>query len=258
MNANSQHRNASADGAVLRWNGRVVTAEDLRQSLNGQRELVLSPRAVITPMAADHLRANGIRITREDETAKPGTQDARLGTATWGYAQERPEPLVGSVVQSLKRDGVDLKELSVPPRPARGSQSSEIDIACGLARQVAECVVRGECLGAVVFCQDPGLVCCVANKVKGVRAVPATSVPQSSRAAKALGANFLAVAISGRTFFELRQTLRALCLRDSACPESLAAVLKELEGPCQCQGGSGQTSESDKGKCQCGGGHAHR
>jgi hypothetical protein len=180
MNVNSQHRNASADGAVLRWNGRVVTAEDLRQSLNGQHELVLSPRAVITPMAADHLRANGVRIVREDETAKPGTQDAGLGTATWGYAQERREPLVGSVVQSLKRDGVDLKELSInlPPPPG----ASDTDIACGLARQVAKCVVHGECLGAVVFCQDPGLVCCVANKVKGVRAVPATSVPQSSLA----------------------------------------------------------------------------
>jgi ribose 5-phosphate isomerase RpiB len=244
MNANHQNRKASPDGAVLRWNGPVVTAEDLRQSLNGQRELVLSPRAVITPSAADHLRSHGVRIVRQEEASKPGTEGGGLSTATWGYAQEHPEPLVGSVVHSLKRDGMNFKELAI---------TTDCNTACGLARAAAECVIRGECHGVVVFCQDPGLVCCVANKVKGLRAVPALSVPHASRASKLLGANFLAVTMSGKTFYELRQLLRTLCTTEIACSEPVAAILKEVEGACQCQ-----NAGSKKGACQCGGGHAHR
>jgi hypothetical protein len=64
MAADGQVREASAKGEVLRWTGRVLTAEDLRHSLNGHRELTLSARAVITPLAAERIRANGIRISR--------------------------------------------------------------------------------------------------------------------------------------------------------------------------------------------------
>jgi hypothetical protein len=255
MNANSQQRNTSADSAVLRWTGSVLTAEDLRQSLNGHRELLLSPRAIITPMAADHLRANGVRIVRQNETSKPATQGAGPGIATWGYAQERPDPLVRNVIQAIRRDGRELKELSILPRQTAGI--GEMDIACGFARAVADCIIRGDCQGVVAFCQDPGLICCLANKVPGLRAVPAISVPQSSRACKSLGANFLAIAVSGRTFFELRQMIRTLCRDEISCSEPVAAVLKELEGPCHCQNPEPKPG-ANTGGCQCGGGHAHR
>ena len=73
MDGNGQPRNPSADAAVLRWPGRVLAAADLRRSLNGHRELVLSPRAIITPLAADHLRTNGVRILREAPEKQPAT-----------------------------------------------------------------------------------------------------------------------------------------------------------------------------------------
>ena len=63
----------SAD--VLRWAGRVVTADDLYRSLNGHRELVLTPRAVVTPLAAEHLRARGVRVSRQDAAAEKETKE---------------------------------------------------------------------------------------------------------------------------------------------------------------------------------------
>jgi hypothetical protein len=65
MAADGQVRATSvANGEVLRWTSQVVSAEDLRQALKGHRELVLPARAVITPLAAEQIRANGIRISR--------------------------------------------------------------------------------------------------------------------------------------------------------------------------------------------------
>ena len=92
------------------------------------------------------------------------------------------------------------------------------------------CVKRGECCGGVIFCGDPGLICCVANKTVGVRATAATTVSQAARATLTLGANLIAVEMPGRTFFEIRQILRTLCLTATACPADVACTLQELDG----------------------------
>lgn len=253
MNENGQKRSANESSNVLRWSGRVVTAEDLRQSLNGHRELVVTPRAIITPSASDHLKANGVKVVRGEENTKPQAR-AHDQAGVWGYALERPDSLVGSVVQSLKREGLNLAEL-----PVSGCQSPTCASACGLAREVAQCVVRGECRGAVVFCLDPGLVCCVANKVKGIRAVSVHSPGQACRAVNGLAANLVALEIGKATFFELRQMLRGICGAEVVCPEPVAGILQELEGPCQCQPEAhGRPSVGLKDECHCGGTHAHR
>src|SRR5438105_2901760 len=102
---------------------------------------------------------------------------------TWGYAQERPDAMVGSAVQALRREGIPWQELSATKNGA----------ADHWARALAECVSRGDCQAGVLFCHDPGLVCCVANKIAGVRAVPVATVAQAQRALVSLGANLLAV-----------------------------------------------------------------
>src|SRR5262245_33428583 len=103
MSANGQSRNA--DGLVLHWTGRVLAAEDLRRSLNGHRELVLTPQAVVTPLAAEELRARGVQVRRQASENKP------QAAPSWGVAQERPHALVASAVQALRREGLGLAEL---------------------------------------------------------------------------------------------------------------------------------------------------
>jgi ribose 5-phosphate isomerase RpiB len=205
----------SADGQVLHWPGRLLSAEDLRQALNGHRELVLPARTIITPLAADELRRCGVRITRQ------AVEKQQARAASWGYAQDRPQTVVQSAVKSLERDGIPLKELQLP------AESS----ACRWAAALARCVAQGDCTTGVVFCQDAGLVCCVANKLAGLRAVVVHSVAQAARAALSLGANLVAVEMPGRTFFEVRQILRTLCVPGMpSCPPGVACVLQELDG----------------------------
>jgi hypothetical protein len=214
MDGNGQLCETSADAAVLRWPGRVLTADDLRHSLNGHRELVLSPRTVVTPSAAEALRAGNVRVIRQAAEPIPTVR------VPWGYAQDRPHALVRSAVQSLDREGLPLRELP----PSQGSSP------CRWARAVAECVARGDCRGGVVFCEDPGLVCCLANKLTGLRAVGVFTTGQAARAALTLGTNLVAVEMPGRTFFEVRQILRTLCsVGEPVCPPGVACILEELE-----------------------------
>lgn len=142
------------------------------------------------------------------------------GARVVGYAMDRAHPLVEAAVQAANRDGAALKELC-----GMGDE-----LPCRWSRAFAECIARGECAGGVIFCQDPGLVCCVANKVAGLRAVAVVTVSQAARAALALSANLLAVEMPGRTFFELRQILRILATTTNGCPVGVAGTLKELDG----------------------------
>jgi ribose 5-phosphate isomerase RpiB len=203
----------AVDVQVLHWQGRVLSADDLRRSLNGHRELALLPGTVITPLAADELRSLGIRVTRQAKATEKA-----VGHSAWAYAQEQPNPQVSSVIQALKREGLHLKLL----QPEAGKEPSR------WAKAVADCVARGECKGGLVFCSDPGLVCCVANKVKGLRAAAATNVNQATRAVKTIGANVIAIEMPGPTFFEIRQMVRCLC-KPSNCPDLVACVLQELD-----------------------------
>jgi hypothetical protein len=200
------------NGRALRWTGRVLAFDDVRRRLNGHGELILSPSTIVTPLAEEQLREQGVRIVRE--TAKP-----QAAQPMWGVAQERPHPFIESAVRSLEREGVALR-----PLPAcEGS-------VCRWAQAIGACVQRGECCGGVIFCGDPGLVGCVANKTVGVRAVAATTVSQVARATLTLGANLVAVEMPGRTFFEIRQILRTLCLTATTCPPDVACTLQELDG----------------------------
>ena len=202
----------NANGQALRWTGRVLAYDDVRRRLNGHGELILSPSTIVTPLAEDQLREQGVRIIRE--TAKP-----QAAKPAWGVAQERAHPLIDSAVRSLEREGVALR-----PLPACDG------LDCRWAQAIGACVQRGDCCGGVIFCGDPGLICCVANKTTGVRAVAVTTVSQAARATLTLGANVLAVEMPGRTFFEIRQILRTLCLTTAACPPDVACTLQELDG----------------------------
>ncbi|MFO0876468.1 MAG: RpiB/LacA/LacB family sugar-phosphate isomerase [Gemmataceae bacterium] len=140
--------------------------------------------------------------------------------AIWGYGFDRDHAMVQAAVRMLMREQVALRPLHCPPG----------DAACHWAKSVAHCLATGECQGGVLFCADPGLVACVANKVPGIRAVPVTTVNQCARATLTLAANLLVVEMPGRTFFEIRQILRTLVTNGAACPDGVACTLRELDG----------------------------
>lgn len=135
------------------------------------------------------------------------------------FGQDRSYPMVASAIRMLERRGHSLREWPAPT-----------GLPCRWAKAVAECIAAGECVGGVLFCVDPGLTCCVANKVPGLRAVPVTTVQQAARATLHLAANLLVVEMPGRTFYEIRQILEAMTIRSRLCPDGVACTLAELDG----------------------------
>lgn len=200
----------ASDGKVLSWPKRLLSADDLRLHLHGQRELVLLPRTIVTPLAADELRARGIRVTWQSVMTAP---PAAASPATWGYVEEKQDPLVAAALRALERDGITI--------PALGP---------GPIREVLRRVAGGQPSGAIVFSASPALVCCIANKHAGLRAAAVLGPAQVGRLRMGLAPNFYAIEMPGRTYFELRQILRMIAATPPGpCPAELAATLKELD-----------------------------
>jgi hypothetical protein len=198
--------NGKVDATVLCWPGRLLSEEDLRRHLTSQSEILLTPRTVITPLALDHLRHKGVRIRREE--APVGATSART-QGGWTYATTESDALVTSVLAALEREGLALRRLA---------ETTPLALAKTAATS-----------GVIVFCRDASLVCCIANKVPGVRAAAVISVAQSKRARETLGPNLFAVETPGPTFHELRQIVRA-ATAPASCPTEIAKTLQELDG----------------------------
>jgi hypothetical protein len=138
-------------------------------------------------------------------------------TAGCGFAvQGKPAPMLETALKSLTRIGSAPQTL-----PASNGST------CEWVRRIAGSLHAGTCQRAVLFCEDPELACCVANKVPGIRAATVTCLAQATRALRQLGANLLIVEMKGRTFFEFKALLM---LAGAACPPAVASTLTELDG----------------------------
>jgi len=196
---------------------RVLTAELLSRLADGQRELLVSERTIVTPLAADELKRRGITLIRRAEAASKES----VGDANWSVVTEQEDSTIASLLGSLDRDGLSIRR-------------SHLTAGAGTSRwamAVASLAASGKCNGVVAITQSAGLCCCVANKLPGIRAVAIASAQQATQALGTVGANVLALETAGRTFFELKQILR--CVAESGktgCPAELASVLQELDG----------------------------
>jgi hypothetical protein len=139
----------------------------------------------------------------------------------WGCGVEgKPSAMLQAALRTVRRNGNQPRDLPECNGPA-----------CDWVRRVAECLRSGTCQVAVLFCDDSGLACCVANKVPGVRAAAVWTLAQARRALDRLGANLLVVEADGRTFYECKELLRLCCDREPACcPPGVACTLQELDG----------------------------
>jgi len=200
--------------SVLCWPKKVLSADDLRRHLTNQRELLLLPRTVITPLAVDELKAKGVHIQWQ---AGPGLSEAKPWdrTQSWLYVRETTDTTIDVAVAALARDGVKLTPFDIERTP-------------WIAR-FAETIVEKEC-GGVALVSVPELVVCIGNKIAGIRAATVNNVLQVSRAQETLGANLFAIDGSGKTFFELRQMLRTITADAPKCSDDLAKTLSELDG----------------------------
>ena len=198
---------ALGDGHLF-VDSRVVTLESIAGRLQGTKQLMVLPAALVTPSVRDELRRKGVALVRGSGAARVRKELPRLLLVV---GRSRHDP--AAAVEMLTREGI-------------GVQTETSDCMIAATDKLAAAVARGQSLG-LLWTRHTAVGLCLANRHAGVRAVLATSVAATAAAISALGANVLVVDPAAGTAYEKKQILCDFCLggiRD--CPEELKERLE--------------------------------
>ncbi|MBX3443917.1 MAG: hypothetical protein KF774_16030 [Planctomyces sp.] len=166
----------------------VITAEVVSQIPGGATQLVISPRAVVTPAALDLVRSRKLTIRRETPApaGSPAPAARRLAIVVSG------SPVLDRVL--LDRTSGWRRELLGCPDDAATLAIRELS--------------RGEVDAVLIFTSKPFRAACRANRNAQVRAVAVSGIEDLKAAVGELRVNAACVDPTGRGDFEIRRWLR--------------------------------------------------
>jgi hypothetical protein len=196
---------AARDGEVS-VDGRVVTLESIAGRLQGAKQLMVPPGALVTPSVRDELRRNGISLVR----ACHASVRKDLPRVLLVVGRTRNDP--AAAMEWLFKDGIDAH-----------AETSDCMIAA--TDKLAAAVAAGQMLG-LLWTRHTAVGLCLLNRHRGVRAVLAAGVSITSAAIASVGANALIVDPTVGSHYEKKQILRDFCLGGIRhCPEALKEKL---------------------------------
>lgn len=193
----------SADGGELILSARVVTLSEVEGRLESVRRLVVPPQAVITPAVRDELMRKNVSLAYASPAASRATAPVRLVLVAAGSPVD-PAPLVGA----LSNEGIEIQE-------------HRSDCLIAATDQLAGEIARPDTLG-LLLTRHTAAGLCLANRLRGVRAVLGTDPRAAAAAAAAVGANLLVVDPAAVSLFQLKQIVTEFCRAGTRpCPEVL-------------------------------------
>ncbi|MGO9108949.1 MAG: hypothetical protein ACLP9L_06915 [Thermoguttaceae bacterium] len=182
---------------------RVVALESIAGRLQGAKQMIVPPGALVTPAVRDELRRRGVALVCGSATATAQKEHPRVLLVV---GRTRHDP--AAAVRMLAREGVDV-------------QTETADCTIASTDKLAAAVAPGQSLG-LLWTRHSAAGLCLANRHAGVRAVLATGVSATAAAVAAVGANVLVVDPEVGTAYEKKQILRDFCLGGiRPCPEAL-------------------------------------
>ena len=174
---------------------RVITGDLLAEKAKGATQIVVPDKAILTPTAHDFLKVSQAQLIRASaagpkagavKTDAPGITSWKLITVTNTPAVIRLSGELGA--------GWSREILGCP------------DDAAALA---ISAICRGEAGGVVILVQQHFRAACRANRNDKVRAVPVTCPAEVKAAREQLRLNVIAIDPTGRSYFELKNTITA-------------------------------------------------
>jgi hypothetical protein len=184
---------------------RVVTLDSIVGRLNGAKQVIVPPGALVTPSVRDELRRRGVELRRET-AAKEDISRAPVLLVVGSTSHDQD-----LAVRMLRQEGIDVR-----------TESTHCLIKA--TEMLAAAAVRS--LG-VLWTRHTAVAMCLANRQKNLRAILASGVPTTIAAAAAVGANVLVIDPTTGTMYERKQVLRAFCLGGiRECPEELKEGLE--------------------------------
>lgn len=165
----------------------VITEETLLKRINGQKEIIVGAKSIITPSGKDYLRTNKISWRRCDtKNIQPTSQQK------WDiFFLDDAKPM-----QHL------FKEM--PVNRERVSSPEEA------AKKGIRTICRGSSAGVIVITNRPELVCSLANRNNKVRAAVVQNVQHWEEMKQYFAGNLFCINPVGRNAFELRNLLKRI------------------------------------------------
>lgn len=198
------------DAGRLVLEDRVVAMALLAERLSGVREVVVAPRAVVTPAVVDELRRRGVALVRATAAPRSSPRDASgVRVELWNVSRSFDASALSAMLRGAGHTVADHQAECL------------IETAKALAKEVR----AGAALG-IILTRHLAAAVCLANRHAGVRAVAAGDLAGLQSAADAVGANVVVLDSSRLSAFALKQLADAFCQRGvRPCPESLREAL---------------------------------
>ena len=167
----------------------VITAEQLELQCNGAKRITIGPRSILTPSARDYLNNRNIEWTRRQASA--------AATSRWLAIVLQSTPAITAAVEDVGRTSGKCWQCELV-----GSADEAVAIAVGA-------LCRGDTNGTVVFATGVEAIVCRANRTRQVRAATVRNVACVASVRRQMGANLIGINPAEKSYFELRNMLRA-------------------------------------------------
>jgi hypothetical protein len=186
---------------------RIVTMAEVSGRLGAVRRVVVTRDALVTPAVRDDLLRRNITLEFAVGAEKPATVSRRLVLITAGSGFD-PTALVAG----LTREGLSVEHVA-------------LNCLIAATDQLATELAKADTL-SVLLTRHTAAALCLANRLRGVRAISGTDAPAIAAASAAVGANMLVANPQAGTFFQLKQMVTEFCKCGvRPCPEVFHARL---------------------------------
>lgn len=173
---------------------KVITGDLLAEKATGAAQIVVPDKAILTPTAHDFLKASKAQLIRASAAgAKASLSSAAPGITSWKLITVTSSPAVSRLTGEL------------------GTSWSREILGCpdDAATLAISAICRGESGGVVILAKQHFRAACRANRHDKVRAVPVSSPADVQSAREQLRLNCIAIDPTGRSYFELKNTINA-------------------------------------------------
>ncbi len=166
----------------------IITEETLSKQINGQTEIIIGVKSIITPSGKDYLRSNKISWRRQKNNANQKLTSQQKWKVLFLDGSKSTRHL-------FKKMSVNMELVSSTEEAAKKGIST---------------ICRGNSAGVVVMTSHPELVCSLANRNNKVRAAVVQNVQHWEEIKPHFTGNLFCINPVGRNAFELRNLLKRI------------------------------------------------
>lgn len=179
---------------------RVVTLSEVEGRLDAVRRLVVPPQAVVTPAVRDELASKSVTLAYGSPVAQQAVPVRLVLVAVGKRLDATP------LVRALAGGGIRVEE-------------HRLDCLIAAADRLADELVKPDTLG-VLLTRHTAAGLCLANRLRGVRAVLGTDAAAAAQAVSSVGANLVVVDPTATGPFQLKQIVTEFCRGGTRqCPQ---------------------------------------